>query len=599
MEQLRQGQGTSIEEINRIFDIANAINDVTYQIESNLHSIYGQSLIPRDVEEALRNLEQLHESITREKKLPDQTAEIIENATNVFEKYLRLFEERLRKVEASETEKNFKDILTNYYRRSIEILTTIVENLKRVKELIPPLQEKQQPPAEKKEEVTPRIEQPTAERKAPPKAEPTPPKKEQPPAERKVPTLSNLAVAVDAFVILIITLNEIADKAPTGSKDSLSYWNFLRKEYLKKRDEEVKALIGKIRRVYPDIVFEPKNAANFLIEVHKRLKEDLKKWSDWATQQSLAKADPRFIALIALPQLEMMMESITDEAVRRAGILLQSVEETLSEYETALQTINPFEATQQLELKKLEAGSKLFERLKQLKNFPKFERKKVDVSGFRLISSEEGRRVAKKVFSSLRGTEISPEGKPAPRMIYLEVFHQMLEILHDFLWQLLPFGKEHKGLEEITEEDFGPLKGVGMEWRNEAIKLRKVLSEYLKFYRRRPRKSVYEDLKEIENKLLESLNAFIEASNKLVAEYSKLKQQYAKLSEEEKKAFSNLPNFEALLNAEDGILLLQDLVTKISRWKQALETSQQLLRALLPRGDRERQQWLIEEKHTL
>jgi hypothetical protein len=184
-------------------------------------------------------------------------------------------------------------------------------------------------------------------------------------------------------------------------------------------------------------------------------------------------------------------------------------------------------------------------------------------------------------------------------MIYLEVFHQMLEILHDFLWQLLPFGKEHKALEEITEEDFGPLKGVGMEWRNEAIKLRKVLSEYLKFYRRRPRKSVYEDLKEIEGKLLESLNAFIEASNKLVAEYSKLKQQYAKLSEEEKKAFSNLPNFEALLNAKDGIPLLQDLVTKISRWKQALETSQQLLRALLPRGDRERQQWLIEEKHTL
>jgi len=598
MEQPRQGQGAPIEEINEIFDIARATNDVIYLIESNLISVYGSDTTPGDVKDALWNLNQLYNSIVREKKLPDQAAEIVDNAIKVFEEDIRLFERRLAEAQAAGTADTIKNILIGYYQKSIGLLKPIVERLKGIRELISSLEEKQQQTAEKKEEVTPKTEQPPAEKKAPTKAQSTPTEKKQPTAERKAPTLSNLALVVDAFVKLIITLNELANKAPTNSKDSLSYWNFLRGKYRNKQGE-IKALIETITKVYPDLVFEPKNAANFLIEAHKRIKEDLKKWSDWATQQSLAKADPRFIALTALPQLEMMMESITDEEVMRAGILLQAAEETLSEYESALQTINPFEATQQLKLKELQAGRNLLERLKPLKKFPKPERKKVEVSGFRLLSSEEGRRVAKKVFSSLRGTQVSPEGKPAPRTIYLEVFHQMLETLHDFLWQLLPFGEEYKALEETTEEDFGPLKGVGMEWRNEAITTRKVLSEYLKFYRRRPRKSLYEDLKEIEDKLLGSLNAFIEASNKLVAEYSKLKQQYSKLSEEEKKAFSNLPNFEALLNAKDGIPLLQDLVTKISRWKQALETSQQLLRALLPQGDREHQQWLIEEKHTL
>jgi gas vesicle protein len=600
MEQPRQEQKTPIEEINEIFGIANAINDVIYLIEYNRTEIYGSGMTPEDVEKAQKELEQLYYSIIRseEKKLPDRAAEIIENAIKVFEEDLRFSERRLREEEASGEKNELKKILINYYQRSVELLTPIVENLKRIRELIFSLEEKQQPPTEEKEEVMPRIEQPPAEKKAPTKAESTPTEKKQPPAERKAPTLSNLALVVDSFVKLIIILNELADKAPTYSKDSLSYWNFLKDVY-RKKGNEIKALIERIRQVYSDLVFDAKNAANFLIEVHKRLKEDLKKWSDWATQQSLAKADPLFIALVALPQLEIMLESIPDEAIRRAGILLQAAEETLSEYESAIQTIEPIEVGQKLQAEKLKAGKNLLERVKPLEDLPKFQRKNVSVSGLRLISSEEGRRVARKVFSDLSGRKISPKGKPAPRMIYLEVFHQMLEILHDFLWNLLPFGKEYKALEEITEEDFGPLKGVGMEWRNKAIELRKVLSEFLKYYRRRPRKSIYEDLKEIEGKLLESLEAFTDASNNLVAEYSKLKQQYAKLSKEEKEAFSNLPNFEALLNAKDGIPLLRDLIPKIRRWKRALETSQQLLRALLPQGDRERQQWLIEEKHTL
>jgi hypothetical protein len=610
MEQLRQGQKAPIEEINEIFNIDMAIINVIHLIEDSIASVYGLKTTPTDIRETLSNLEQLHDSIvgSEEKKLPPQSKEIIENAIKIFEEDIRLFEGKLteKQTSSSNLDENTKKILIDHYQRSIERLTQIVDKLKEIRDLISSLEEKQRQRAETKEKATPKTEQPPAggktqaQTRTQTQAQAEPHKREkQTPAERKVPTLSNLALAVDAFVKLIITLNALADKAPTNSVDSLSYWNFLRGEYLRKKEKEIKPLIETITKVYPDLVFEAKNAANFLVEAHKRLKEDLKKWSDWATQQPLAKADPRFIALTALPQLEMMMESITDEAVTRAGILLQAAEETLSEYESAVQKIKPIGVTQALKREGLRAGKNLLERLKPLKKLQKFERKKVDVSGFRLISSEEGRRVARKVFSDLRGTEISPEGRPAPRMIYLEVFHQMLEILHDFLWKLFPFGKEYKALEEITEEDFGPLKGVGMEWRNEAIKLRKVLSEYLKYYRRRPRKSVGEELKEIESKLLESLRAFIEASNKLVAEYSRLKQQYANLSEEEKKAFSSLPNFEALLNAKDGIPLLQDLITKISHWKQALETSQQLLRALLPQGGRERQQWLIEEKHTL
>jgi hypothetical protein len=583
MEQAREGSFT--EEVERNFAIARALNEIIYDIEVRSVSIFGANRTPVDIENAKRELEYLYSDIMRGKgkKLPDRAAEVIENAIRVFEEKRNDFERRKNEEQVSfQGPFDVRNLLIQYYDKSIQQINYIIERLRKIRELIP----------------SPEEQQPTTE-EAPPKAEPTP-KKEPPPATaRKAPTLSGLTVAVNAFVNLIIILNELADKAPIRSIDSLSYWNFLRQEYLP-RDKEIKALIEKISQVYPDLTFTPQNAVSFLTEVYKRLKEDLAKWREWATQQTLVKADIQFITLLTIPQLEMLLESISEEAINRAGILLQAAEESLKGYESALRGVTkPAQIEQRLKIERLKAGKRLLESLQPLKSLPKFQRKKVEASGFRLSSSEEGRRIIRQLFSELRGTKIPTEGKPTPRIIYFDIFQEMLRILHDFLWMSFPFGEKNKSLEEITEEDFGPLGKVGMEWRNKAITLRKVLSEYIKRYRRRPRKSIGEELEEIENKLLQHLKEFIEVSNNLVRQYVQVKQQYEKMREKGKKELSKLPNFETLLNAEDGIPLLQNLVTKISQWKQALETSQQLLRALLPQDDRERQQRLIEEKHTL
>jgi hypothetical protein len=189
-------------------------------------------------------------------------------------------------------------------------------------------------------------------------------------------------------------------------------------------------------------------------------------------------------------------------------------------------------------------------------------------------------------------TEIRTQGAVS-YTTYVLTFYDGLKALWNFLRSLPPL-EPHSGgipIDRLDPAVFGPLELVVGKWKEKGIEVKNELDKYLKPRFAPPSETVIgREIDRMKQSGLDKfLLEFIEASKDLVREYKKL-------PDDEKKKYVN---FERLLFRPDGLPLLERLVALILLEQQVSKSAQSLLQALLPRGDRERQQWLIEEKHTL
>jgi hypothetical protein len=176
---------------------------------------------------------------------------------------------------------------------------------------------------------------------------------------------------------------------------------------------------------------------------------------------------------------------------------------------------------------------------------------------------------------------------------YVLTLYEGLKALWSFLWSL-PELKPHSGgtpIDRLNPAVFGPLEPAIKEWKEKGIKVRDALDNYLKpHFTPPPGAAIGREIARMKQLGLDQLlPKFIEASKELV-------RQYRQLPDNERRKYAN---FERILFRPDGLPLLERLVALILLGQQVSKSAQPLLQALLPRDDRERQQWLIEEKHTL
>jgi hypothetical protein len=367
-------------------------------------------------------------------------------------------------------------------------------------------------------------------------------------------------------------------------------------------------LIGEIRKFYPDLAYTPGRAEEFLREVHRRLIEDTYKWEQHVAE-SVLKADITMPGLAALSDLRDRLNNITEADIVRAAYVLESGERaTLEIYQFITQELTPQtpkdwkEGLKYWGLKILSwiSGIPLVKPARQ-----RFREKVREVMGLVTPKLTAAQRIQKKprpprpAFRFLSDkrrkdmfTEIRTQGAVS-YTTYVLTFYDGLKALWNFLRSLPPL-EPHSGgipIDRLDPAVFGPLELVVGKWKEKGIEVKNELDKYLKPRFAPPSETVIgREIDRMKQSGLDKfLLEFIEASKDLVREYKKL-------PDDEKKKYVN---FERLLFRPDGLPLLERLVALILLEQQVSKSAQSLLQALLPRGDRERQQWLIEEKHTL
>ncbi len=431
---------------------------------------------------------------------------------------------------------------------------------------------------------------------------------QQPPAQQ--PTLVNLqqlTQAAVAFERLITILNNIADKIPSGMVSEDAYLRFLTSTYSSAQNT-IWQLIGEIRKLYPDLAYTPGRAEEFLREVHRRLIEDTYKWEQHVAE-SVLKANITMPHLAALSDLRDRLNNITEADIVRAAYVLESGEEaTLEIYQFITQELAPQapknwkESLKYWGLKILSwiSGIPLTKPARQ-----RFEEKLGEVMGKVIPNLTAAQQIQKqprpprpafRFLSDKRRKEMFTEMRTQGTVsyhTYVLALYDGLKALWSFLWSLPPLPPHNGGIpiDRLDPTVFGPLEPAVKEWKEKGIEVRDALDNYLKpHFTPPPGTAIGREIARMKQVGLDKvLPKFIEASKELV-------RQYRQLPDDEKKKYVN---FERLLFRPDGLPLLERLVALILLGQQVSKSAQALLQALLPRGDRERQQWLIEEKHTL
>jgi len=455
---------------------------------------------------------------------------------------------------------------------------------------------------------TPQQQPPAAQPQQQPRA--AQPQQQPPAAQPQQPTLVNLQQltrAVVAFERLITILNNIADKIPTGMVDENTYLRLLTSTYSPMQNT-IWRLIAEIRKLYPDLAYTPGKAEEFLREVHRRLIEDTYKWEQHVAE-SVLKASITMLGLVVLSDLRDRLNNITDVDIVRAAHVLDSGETaTLEIYQFIRQELMsqaPREWKEGLKhwgLKILswitgipltQSASKRFrEKVREVirKISPKLsaarqiqKKPRPPRPAFRFLSDKR----RKEIF-----TEIRTQGVVSYPTYVLTLYDGLIA-LWGFLWLLppLPPHSDWIPIDRLDPAVFGPLEPAVKDWKEKGIKLRNALDNYLKpHFTPPPGAAVGREIARMKQLGLDQLlPEFIEASKELV-------RQYRQLPDDERKEYVN---FERLLFRPDGLPLLERLVAFILLGQQVSKSAEALLQALLPRDDRERQQWLIEEKHTL
>jgi hypothetical protein len=452
---------------------------------------------------------------------------------------------------------------------------------------------------------------PSPTKKLQPSPSPTkkPTTQQPPPPTPPRPTLVNLQQltrAAVAFERLITILNSIADKIPSTAGED-AYLRFLTNTYSPIQNT-IWQLIGEIRKLYPDLAYTPDRAEEFLREVHRRLIEDTYKWEQHVAE-SVLKADITTPGLAALSDLRDRLNNITEADIVRAAYVLESGERaTLEIYQFITQELSPQapkdwkEGLKYWGLKILSwiSGIPLVKPVRQ-----RFQEKVKEVMGLVIPKLTAAQGIQKKprpprpafrFLSDKRRKEMFTEMRTQGAVsyhTYVLTLYDGLKALWNFLWSLPPLPPHSGGIpiDRLNPTVFGPLEPAVQEWKEEGVKVRDALDNYLKpHFTPPPGAAIGREIARMKQLGLDKvLPEFIEASKKLVREYRQL-------PDDEKKKYVN---FERLLLRPDGLPLLERLVALILLEQQVSKSVQSLLQTLLPRGDRERQQWLIEEKHTL
>jgi len=494
-------------------------------------------------------------------------------------------------------------VYEEYYRK-IDDFQKRIDGIRN--KLQPQTSQPQQQQAQRQPQApAPQPSQPQA--KQPP--QPTP-QQQQAPQQPQQPTLVNLQQltrAVTAFERLITILNNIADKIPSGMVGEDTYLRFLTNTYSPMQNT-IWQLIAEIRKLYPDIAYSPDRAEEFLREVHRRLIEDTYKWEQHVAE-SVLKADITMPGLAALSDLRDRLNNITEADIVRAAYVLESGERaTLEIYQFITQELMPQapknwkEGLKHWGLKILSwisgiplvkpASTRFKEKVKEVMGqvTPKLtaaggiqKKPRPPRPAFRFLSDKR----RKEMF-----TEMRTQGAVSYHT-YVLTLYDGLKALWNFLWSLPPLPPHSGGIpiDRLDPAVFGPLEPAVKEWKEKGIKARDALDNYLKpHFTPPPGAAIGREIARMKQVGLDQvLPEFIEASKELV-------RQYRQLPDDEKKKYVN---FERILFRPDGLPLLERLVAFILLGQQVSKSAQEPLQALLPQGDRERQQWLIEEKHTL
>jgi hypothetical protein len=367
-------------------------------------------------------------------------------------------------------------------------------------------------------------------------------------------------------------------------------------------------LIGEIRKLYPDLAYTPDRAEEFLREVHRRLIEDTYKWEQHVAE-SVLKADITMPGLAALSDLRDRLNNITEADIVRAAYVLESGERaTLEIYQFITQELMPQapkswkDSLKHWGLKILSwisgiplvkpASTRFREKVKEVMEgvTPKLaatrgiqKQPRPPRPAFRFLSDKR----RKEMF-----TDIKTQGAVSYHT-YVLTLYDGLKALWNFLWSLPPLPPHSGGIpiDRLDPAVFGPLEPAVKEWKEKGIKARDALDNYLKpHFTPPPGAAIGREIARMKQVGLDQvLPEFIEASKELV-------RQYRQLPDDEKRKYAN---FERILFRPDGLPLLERLVAFILLGQQVSKSAQELLQALLPQDDQERQQWLIEEKHTL
>jgi outer membrane biosynthesis protein TonB len=478
-----------------------------------------------------------------------------------------------------------------------------------------PKPQAQQPPAAqppKQPPVTPQQQAPQQQPQAQqPPAAPQQQAQQQPQAQaQQQPTLVNLQEltrAITAFERLITTLNNIADKIPTGMVDENTYLRFLTNTYSPMQNT-IWQLIAEIRSLYPNLAYIPGRSVEFFREVRRRLIEDTYEWEQHVAESPLT-TDITMPGLAALSDLRNRLDNITDVDVVRAAHVLDSGERaTLEIYQFVTQELMA-QAPRSWKEGLKHWGLKI---LSWISGIPlvqpaskRFREKVREVIGRvspklsaaqRIQRRPRPARPAFRFLSDKRRKEMFTEMRTQGAVsypTYVLTLYDGLRALWGFLWSLPPLPPHSGGIpiDRLDPAVFGPLEPAIKDWKEKGIKLRDALDNYLKpHFTPPPGAAVGREIARMKQMGLDQLlPEFIDASKELV-------RQYKQLPDDERKKYVN---FERVLFRPDGLPLLERLVALILLGQQVSKSVQALLQALLPQGDRDRQQWLIEEKHTL
>jgi hypothetical protein len=555
------------------------IADEIDRLRGDIYNFYtteisrGGTLRP-DIQQALNNLALFVRQALQDPEAPDPIAGIVESLDNLkaalddLRDALQEQEDRLKQ--------NLPGIQLTVYK---EFYQKINDFQKRIEEI----RNKLQPQA-------PQLQAQQTPQQQPPAAQPQQP---------TLPNLKQITQAIIAFEKLITTLNSIADKIPSGAADEDAYLRFLTNTYSPMQNT-IWQLIGEIRTLYPDLAYTPNRAEEFLREVHRRLTEDLYKWEQHVVE-SVLKSNITILTLAILSELRDRLNNITEDDIVRAAYVLESGETaTLEIYEFIRQELMPQapkdwkEGLKHWGLKILSwiAGIPLTQSAS--KRFREKVREVIGKVSPKLSAAQQIQRRPRPslptfhFLSDKRRKEILAD--PVSYHAYVLALYDALKALWNFLWSLPPLPPHSGGIpiDRLDPAKFGPLGPAVKKWKEKGIKVREALDNYLKpHFTSPPGTAIGREIARMKQVGLDQvLPEFVEASKELV-------RQYRQLPPDEKKKYAN---FEQILL---GLLPLERLVAFILLGQQVSKSAEALLQALLPRGDRERQQWLIEEKHTL
>jgi hypothetical protein len=593
--------------------IAGEINKLT----ADIHRFFTTELrswgtLPTDVQRAISNLALFLRQALPDPQQPgpiegivdslDELKAALDDVRDALQEQENRLKQHLPSIEL-DAYKEFYQKIDDFQKR-IEGIKNKLQPSQQPQPPSPPARPAQQPPkppAQQPQPPSPPAQQPPK----PPAQQPQPPA-----AQQQQPTLVNLQQltrAITAFERLVTILNNIADKIPSGMVSEDAYLRFLTNTYSPMQNT-IWQLIAEIRNLYPDLAYTPGRAEEFLREAYRRLIEDTYKW-ERQVAESVLKADITMPGLAALSDLRDRLNSITEGDIVRAAHVLESGERaTLEIYQFITQELIPQtprnwkEGLKYWGLKILSwiSGIPLVKPARQ-----RFQEKVREIMGRVIPNLTAAQGIQKKprpphpafrFLSDKRRKEMFTDMRTQGAVsyhTYVLTLYDGLKALWNFLWSLPPLPPHSGGIpiDRLNPTVFGPLEPAVQEWKEKGVKVRDALDNYLKpHFTPPPGAAVGREIARMKQLGLDqALPEFIEASKKLVREYRQL-------PDDEKKKYVN---FERLLLRPDGLPLLERLVAFILLGQQVSKSAQALLRALLPQDDRERQQWLIEEKHTL